>query len=524
MTLVLGGPGTGKTTVASWVAREAIETGQVAPSQRILFLTFSRTATRRADVRATQIVGSGRDQLEMMTFHAFGLRLMRGFARYDGRGRDPLVLHTPARHKVLGATLPPGLQYDDLVPGALSLLRSERLRGMASARWPVIVCDEFQDTHDDQWEILQLLSQRSRLVLLADPDQMIYDYDRDVSPQRIDQARALAGEAVVTLERASLRDPSMVIPDAAHAIRLERHGDAAVTQALTSGRLRVVPRIADADLAATVDAEIARRRASGCVEIAVMRAENAGVARLSQELHDRGVEHDICGLPEAHIEALEAMAEFCTYAADSSDPARCRRALAVYMVAASRKVTPTLLAALASGANIAAQPGLERAIADLEAALREAAEAGTAEVLDLAAESFLRLPFRFGIQPWRVAAAEFRRLTGLARRRPIEELPDLLHALVEQRRDAVVARDPTTGSAVQLMVLHQAKGREVDASIIIIGQEYAWHDQQSAPRQRRVLFVAMTRARLEVVVILAPSPPTLIRPLLTAAKNAGVST
>jgi DNA helicase II / ATP-dependent DNA helicase PcrA len=524
VTLVLGGPGTGKTTVASWVAREAIEIGEVGPSQRVLFLTFSRTATRRVDTRATQIVGTGRDQLEMMTFHAFGLRLLRAYGRYDGRGPLPLTLHTPARRTAL-ADLPPGLEYDDLVPGALSLLRSERLRRLASARWPVIVCDEFQDTHDDQWEVLQLLGQRSRLVLLADPDQMIYDYQPGVSPERIDQARALAGDAVITLERASLRDPTMVVPDAARAIRLERYDDPAVKQALTTGRLRVLPRIGADDLPATVRAELDRLRAAGRHDVAVMRAVNADVATLSHALHEVGVDNDLCGLPEAHIEAMAAMAEFCTYGVDQSDGARCRRALAVYMAAATRKGNNALLTALASGGPLRAQPGLERAIADLEGGLVEAAGAGSAELLDLALESFLRLPLRFGIRPWRLAAQEFRGLTGLARRRPVHDLPELLTALVDQRRDAVLStKEATGGASVQLMVLHQAKGREADACIIVIGHEWAWRDEKSAPRQRRVLYVAMTRARHEVVVILEPNPTSAVRPLLTAAKNAGVAT
>ena len=520
VTLVLGGPGTGKTTVASWVARDAIVSGEVSPSQRVLFLTFSRTATRRVIARATEILGRQREQLEMMTFHAFGLRLMRAFARYDGRGRLPLVLHTRARRIAL-PDLPPGLDYDDLVPGGRSLLRSERLRTLASRRWPVIICDEFQDTDDDQWEVLQLLGQRSRLALLADPDQMIYDYNPGVSAERIEQARAAAGYAVITLDRASLRDPSMVIPDAARAIRLERYDDTAVTQALTSGRLRIVPRITGAELAETLHVEIQRLTAEGCTDIAVMRATNVDVGQLSQALHERGLAHEISGLPEAHIEALSMMAELCKYAVDPSDAAQCRRALAVYMASASRKVDERLVARIASGAPITEQPSLERAVTELEVTLREAADKGSTEVLDLAAESFIRLPLGFGIRPWRLAAVEFIRLTGPARGRPVDELPELVTALVNQRRDAVLDKDPSTGAGVQLMVLHQAKGREVDASIVCIAHEYAWRDTASALRQRRVLFVAMTRARQQVVVLLAPNPTAAVRPLLTAAKKCG---
>ena len=76
------------------------------------------------------------------------------------------------------------------------------------------------------------------------------------------------------------------------------------------------------------------------------------------------------------------------------------------------------------------------------------------------------------------------------------------------------------------MVLHQSKGREVDAVIIVVGKEYAWSATAHTfvARQRRILYVAMTRARHEVIVLLAPQPVALIRPLLTAAKAAGVAT
>ena len=76
--LVLGGPGSGKTTTALWAAREFLENSDRTSPSRVLFLTFSRAAVSRS------CLGSGhrwvRDRVEMPTFHALAYRLIRALA------------------------------------------------------------------------------------------------------------------------------------------------------------------------------------------------------------------------------------------------------------------------------------------------------------------------------------------------------------------------------------------------------------------------------------------------------------
>ena len=50
--LVLGRPGTGKTTTALWSARTYLETSDEKPAPRVLFLTFSRTAVSQIMTRS----------------------------------------------------------------------------------------------------------------------------------------------------------------------------------------------------------------------------------------------------------------------------------------------------------------------------------------------------------------------------------------------------------------------------------------------------------------------------------------
>jgi DNA helicase II / ATP-dependent DNA helicase PcrA len=237
ITLVTGGAGTGKTTAALWAGRRALEADPEHPWRRALFLTFSRTAVEQIASRAAR-VGELDDRIEISTFHSFGMRMLRAFGAYTGRGRTMPAIQSEAHQKLFGVDRDL-LTYDELVPAAVEILRSsERIRGLAAERWPIVICDEFQDTSDDQWELLTLLGERARLVLLADPHQMIYTFVRGVGPERLRWAEANA-DLLVPLEEASHRDPSGVVPAMAAAIRERDFEHDAVRHALESGALRV---------------------------------------------------------------------------------------------------------------------------------------------------------------------------------------------------------------------------------------------------------------------------------------------
>ena len=85
-----------------------------------------------------------------------------------------------ARAKLLGRE-PRRLTYDELIPVALRRLRSRRLLHLVRLRRPLVICDGSQDTSDDQWELLNVLRADGRLLLLGDPNQMIYTFLRDRS-------------------------------------------------------------------------------------------------------------------------------------------------------------------------------------------------------------------------------------------------------------------------------------------------------------------------------------------------------
>src|SRR5712691_12645089 len=75
--LVLGGAGSGKTTIALRKAVSRIESG-LLPGQSVLFLSFSRAAVARiSDALKTEAPADKRGQLHVQTFHSFCWALLR---------------------------------------------------------------------------------------------------------------------------------------------------------------------------------------------------------------------------------------------------------------------------------------------------------------------------------------------------------------------------------------------------------------------------------------------------------------
>ena len=214
--LVTGGPGSGKTATALWAGREAILTGEIGDDQYVLYLTFSRTSVAQITRRAPQVLADARGRIEVLTFHGLAFRLIRAFGRYAGAGVRVQRIQSAAAEKLFGPQ--EGMvRYDELVPAAIELLDREWIGRLASRRWPLVICDEFQDTGDDQWRLVRTVAQNGRLVLLADPDQMIHDWRDDVGPERLEEARRIA-EVTIPLEDQSHRDKTGTIPSLAKAV------------------------------------------------------------------------------------------------------------------------------------------------------------------------------------------------------------------------------------------------------------------------------------------------------------------
>ena len=144
--LVLGGAGTGKTVTAAAAARAHLlrrDARQVRGTERVLFLTFSRTAVTQILDRSRGVLRDVADRVDVLTFHGFAWRLITDYGRYAGYGAAPGCAARPSGNS---SRLTRILTYGDLLPAALQIIGTARDRRPHQAPVVAGVCDEFQDT------------------------------------------------------------------------------------------------------------------------------------------------------------------------------------------------------------------------------------------------------------------------------------------------------------------------------------------------------------------------------------------
>ena len=512
ITLVTGGAGTGKTTAALWAARRTLETDPTHPWRRALFLTFSRTAVEQIATRASR-VGEIDDRVEISTFHSFGMRMLRAFGAYAGRGRILPEIQSDSQRKLLGRNADL-LTYDELVPAAVDILRAgERLRALAAERWPVIICDEFQDTSHDQWELLTLLGEQARLVLLADPHQMIYTFIRGVGPQRLAWAEQ-AADLHVPLEEASHRDPSGVIPAMAAAVRERDFDHKAVRHAIEIGALRV-REAGDDEVVDTILSEVRQARRADARSVGIYAHSNEGVARLGAALTAAGLTHSLIGIPEAQGEGIAALLVLTKFGLGEASDTDVRVALATFLTSCTRgRRAPELALRLAHGREL---PRLfvPRLDALLEGLIR-ARPTGMRAVGEVAVGAWEDLGITRGLTPWRRSSYGFMATVTRLTRRQLTQAEALVHLERETAamRTGALVSDPSMRTGLTtLMNFHQTKGREADAVVLVYrdGDYLAdRNDREPFTEPSRVLYVSLTRAREKAVVILPPRPHALV--------------
>lgn len=230
--LVMGGPGSGKTTISILKAAKIVEF-ELRPEQKVLFLSFARATVSRV-VEAIEyeqkIPHEQKRGINVETYHSFFWRLLKTHGYLVGLPRQLSILTPPdeaialsairnkytANSKLNNSLKIEKKEQEDAERMRLArnegrvcfnlfahlvgeiALQSNRIRKLISTRYPVIILDEFQDTNLEQWRVVQAFGQNSTLVALADPEQRIYDFI-GADPERLDHFKETFSPTIVDL-------------------------------------------------------------------------------------------------------------------------------------------------------------------------------------------------------------------------------------------------------------------------------------------------------------------------------------
>jgi DNA helicase II / ATP-dependent DNA helicase PcrA len=232
--LVLGGPGSGKTTIALMKAVQLIRSG-LKPGQKILFLSFSRAAVARIiEASKAEIAKQDRYRLSIQTFHSFCWEILNSHGYLVGCPKHRLEILLPHDEKAISGGLEPPkkgeeptkewndwqkeryrlfcedgkITFDLFAPFAADLLkRCSIIKSGIADLYPVIIVDEAQDTGPDAWHCIEILSDYTQVICLGDLSQQIFDYLEGVGPERVELIKNVLNPLLVDLEGENNRSP-----------------------------------------------------------------------------------------------------------------------------------------------------------------------------------------------------------------------------------------------------------------------------------------------------------------------------
>lgn len=538
--LILGGPGSGKTTLSLFKAQRLIRT--LAPAQEVLFLSFSRAAVHQVVVRCKGVLTSDERQLiTVRTYHAFCMEVLQTHGRLL-TGRQPRIM-TPREERLRKSTYDgewAGEQvrladeeavytFDLFARCTADLLsRAACIRKLLADKYPVIILDEFQDTNDSQWELVQQLSRDSRLIVLADPDQRIFEYDPSVDPERLNQLRTVIAPTEYDLGAANHRSPGGGILSYADAVLCNRPLPS-VSEVSTGS---FWPNAMDATVHASVVWLLSALIKSGTARptVAVLCRTNGLVSRLSDALSSQHAYNGTLYQPVDHsvmwdaelaaaaaavvasilewppetgderaLATLNAIADFYDikngeYATKSARDAAKRFRNAIDQVRAGKtprvKAAQAIVAASATSFDLSGNP-----IDDWKAARQILAGCPNLEEIHKHSR-FVRL-FRASGEIGPVLADRWSATGAYGQAR------EMVQRAIDQARLLTAQADP---HGVTLMTMHKAKGKEFDGVLLVEGPyvgQFLSEDKEAPPylASRRLLRVAITRARSRVVLL-----------------------
>ena len=471
--LVLAGPGSGKTRVVVHRAAYLLMVERIRP-ERLLVICFNRSAMHELRVRLRELVGDAARRVAVHTFHSLALRLTERSIAERVREKDDK-----------------GIDFDEIIREANRRLAGEEqiigagpdeLRDRLLAGFEYVLVDEYQDIDDDQYRMITHIARRSgqeadedrRATILAvgDDDQNIYGFRRANVRYLRQFEREFQAERHYLVE--NYRSTRHIIETANHLIRRNRDrmktdhpiqineareshplgGAWQRLDPLAQGRVSRVEVDGDSAAGATL-AEIERLKTRGkdsdWDRFAVLAWSHADLAPVRALLEKEGV--PVCrAIPEG-LPRLGRIREF-KYLLDHLQ-SKGRRDVRI----------PELRGELAATCRVGPGGSIWMAMADrMLKGLEE--ETGNGPV-------------------------------------PSADVLEAIHqGLADHRRSHIV------GAGVLVSTIHAAKGLEFHHVLVLGGLRKASNTaDRSAEEERRLYYVAMTRARDTLALIDSANTP-----------------
>ena len=354
--LILAGAGSGKTRTVTYRIAHMVREKGISPLN-ILALTFTNKAAKEMKERAEALVGNDIHNLQISTFHSFSVRLLRIYGEKLGYGNNFNIYDTDDQKSLISKIMKelnvqddstPGkianrisklkekgidiktierevdlrvpsnrvffdiydkydrtlkssnaMDFSDLILNANRLLDNSEVLGRIQERYRYIIVDEYQDTNDLQYEIInKIASKYNNICVVGDEDQSIYAFRGANIGNILNFERDYKNALVIKLEK-NYRSTERILNAANELIRNNKssRGKKLWTNAGKGEKIQVFNAANTFDEANFIAGEIVRKNREGIPfkDMAVLYRTNAQSRVLEEKMLLNNIKYRVYG-------------------------------------------------------------------------------------------------------------------------------------------------------------------------------------------------------------------------------------